>query len=71
MFSTINELALEGQTMLIVTHQINAISHFATRVLFLNNGIIEEDGTCDEIFCNTANENLSSFLKMVEFDDLY
>ena len=70
-FSTINELALEGQTMLIVTHQINAISHFATRVLFLNNGIIEEDGTCDEIFCNTANENLSSFLKMVEFDDLY
>ena len=70
-FSTINELALEGQTMLIATHQINAISHFATRVLFLNNGIIEEDGTCDEIFCNTANENLSSFLKMVEFDDLY
>lgn len=70
-FSTINELALEGQTMLIVTHQINAISRFATRVLFLNNGIIEEDGTCDEIFCNTANENLSSFLKMVEFDDLY
>ena len=70
-FSTINELALEGQTMLIVTHQINAIRHFATRVLFLNNGIIEEDGTCDEIFCNTANENLSSFLKMVEFDDLY
>lgn len=70
-FSTINELALEGQTMLIVTHQINAIRHFATRVLFLNNGIIEEDGTCDEIFCNTANENLSSFLKMVEFNDLY
>ena len=70
-FSTINELALEGQTMLIVTHQINAISHFATRVLFLNNGIIEEDGTCDEILGNTTNENLSSFLKMVEFDDLY
>lgn len=70
-FSTINELALEGQTMLIVTHQINAIRHFATRVLFLNNGIIEEAGTGDEIFCNTANENLSSFLKMVEFDDLY
>ena len=70
-FSTINELALEGQTMLIVTHQINAISHFATRVLFLNNGIIEEDGTCDEILGNTTNDNLSSFLKMVEFDDLY
>lgn len=70
-FSTINELALEGQTMLIVTHQINAISHFATRVIFLNNGIIEEDGTCDEILGNTTNDNLSSFLKMVEFDDLY
>lgn len=69
-FQTIKELAAEGQTMLIVTHQINAIKNFATRVVFLNDGIIEVDGTCGEIFENPTNENLKNFLQMVEFDDL-
>ena len=69
-FQTIKELAAEGQTMLIVTHQINAIKNFATRVVFLNDGIIEVDGTCGEVFENTTNENLKNFLQMVEFDDL-
>jgi polar amino acid transport system ATP-binding protein len=69
-FQTINALAKEGQTMLIVTHQINAISHFATRIAFLKDGIIEVDDTPDEVFNNSQNENLRSFLKMVEFDEL-
>ena len=69
-FQTIKELAAEGQTMLIVTHQINAIKNFATRVVFLNDGIIEVDGTCEEVFENPTNENLKNFLQMVEFDDL-
>lgn len=56
--------------MLIVTHQINAIKNFATRVVFLNDGIIEVDGTCGEAFENPTNENLKDFLQMVEFDDL-
>ena len=69
-FQTISELAKEGQTMLIVTHQINAISHFATRVCFLNQGLIEVDGPCKEVFEHPQNENLQEFLKMVEFDDV-
>lgn len=69
-FQTISELAKEGQTMLIVTHQINAISHFATRVCFLNQGLIEVDGPCKEVFEHPKNENLQEFLKMVEFDDV-
>ena len=40
-FRTIKELAQEGQTMLIVTHQLKAIKHFATRVAFLYDGKIE------------------------------
>ena len=56
--------------MLIVTHQINAIKNFATRVVFLNDGIIEVDDTCGEVFENPTNENLKDFLQMVEFDDL-
>ena len=66
-FSTISELAAEGQTMLIVTHQLNAISHFATRVAFLNDGRIEVEGNCDEVLRRPDNGNLKSFLKMVEF----
>lgn len=69
-FQTINDLAKEGQTMLIVTHQINAISHFATRIAFLKDGVIEVDDTPEEVFNNSRNENLRSFLKMVEFDEL-
>lgn len=69
-FSTIKDLASDGQTMLIVTHQINAISHFATRVVFLEDGIIEVDGSCNEVFENCENEKLKQFLAMVEFDTL-
>lgn len=69
-FSTIKELAAEGQTMLIVTHQINAVSHFATRVAFLDSGIIEVDGICRDFFGNPGNQKLSQFLEMVEFNTL-
>lgn len=69
-FQTINDLARDGQTMLIVTHQINAISHFATRIAFLKDGIIEVDDTPEKVFNDIDNENLKNFLKMVEFDEL-
>lgn len=69
-FQTIKELAQEGQTMLIVTHQLNAVSHFATKVAFLNNGKIEVEGNCEEVFHKSGNPNLNSFLRMVEFGNL-
>ena len=56
--------------MLIVTHQINAVSHFATRVVFLDSGIIEADGACKEIFENSDNQKLKQFLAMVEFNTI-
>lgn len=69
-FQTIKELAGEGQTMLIVTHQINAIRSFATRAAFLKDGIIEVEGSCEEIFEKSDNESLRQFLNMVGFEDL-
>lgn len=69
-FQTIKELAGEGQTMFIVTHQINAIRSFATRVAFLKDGVIEAEGSCEEIFEKSDNENLKQFLNMVGFEDL-
>lgn len=69
-FETISELAKEGQTMLIVTHQINAIRRFATRIVFLDEGKIAVEGTPDYIFNQVENQNLIKFLKQVEFEDI-
>jgi ABC-type polar amino acid transport system ATPase subunit len=69
-FETISELAKEGQTMLIVTHQINAIRHFATRIAFLNQGRIEIEGTPDYIFNQLDNLHLQQFLKQADYEDL-
>ncbi len=69
-FESISELAKDGQTMLIVTHQINAIKHFATRVIFLYKGKIEVDGTPDYVFNQCNNSCLRSFLQRVDFGDL-
>ena len=69
-FETISDLAKEGQTMLIVTHQINAIRRFATRIVFLNKGKVEVEGTSDYIFNQSENNNLKHFLKQVSFEDI-
>ncbi|WP_326909894.1 amino acid ABC transporter ATP-binding protein [Sedimentibacter sp. MB31-C6] len=69
-FETISDLAKEGQTMLIVTHQINAIRRFATRLVFLNKGRIEVEGTPDFIFNQSNNCALKQFLKQVSFEDI-
>lgn len=69
-FHAIKELAEEGQTMLIVTHQLNAIRQFATRVVFIYDGHIEVDGACKDVFENCENEHLREFLKMVEFGNI-
>lgn len=69
-FETIKDLAKEGQTMLIVTHQINAIRRFATRIVFLNEGKIEVQGTPDYIFNQVDNHNLQQFLRQVDFEDI-
>lgn len=69
-FETINDLANEGQTMLIVTHQINAIRHFVSRVIFLHQGRIEVEGTPDYIFDECDNPHLAKFLQKVDFKDL-
>lgn len=69
-FETISELAKEGQTMLIVTHQINAVKRFATRIVFLNEGKIEVEGTPDYIYNQSDNHKLKQFLKQVDFEDI-
>lgn len=69
-FATISDLAAEGQTMLVVTHQINAIRYFANRVVFLHEGQIVVDGTPEYVFEKSDNPHLRSFLNMVDFTEL-
>ena len=59
------ELANEGMTMVVVTHEIGFAKEIATRVIFMDNGIIAEEGKPEEIFNNPKNERTKEFLSKV------
>ena len=59
------ELAAEGMTMVVVTHEMGFAREVSNRVLFLDGGNIAEEGTPDEIFGNPKCERLQSFLAKV------
>ena len=59
------ELAKSGMTMVVVTHEMGFAREVASRVLFLDDGVIAEEGTPDEIFGAPKGERLQSFLAKV------
>ena len=59
------ELAKSGMTMVVVTHEMGFAREVASRVLFLDGGVIAEEGTPDEIFGAPKCERLQSFLAKV------
>ncbi|MDD6806667.1 MAG: amino acid ABC transporter ATP-binding protein [Clostridiales bacterium] len=61
----IKELADDGMTMVIVTHEMAFAKEVATRVLFMDEGQILEENTPDEFFGNPQNERLREFLSKV------
>ncbi len=61
----IKEVADEGMTMVIVTHEMGFAREVATRVLFMDEGKIAEEGTPSEIFDNPKNPRTIQFLKAV------
>ena len=58
----IRALAEEGRTMMLVTHELGFAYHVATRVIFLADGTIHEQGTPDEILKNPKKERTRAFL---------
>lgn len=58
-------LANDGMTMLVVTHEMGFAREMADRVLFMEDGVIVEQGTPDEIFTNPQNERTKAFLSKV------
>ena len=63
--SLIKELAAEGMTMVIVTHEMGFAKEVANRVLFLNEGQIQEENTPEELFEHPQNARLQYFLSKV------
>lgn len=57
------KLAKEGITMIVVTHEMDFAREVSTRVLFMNEGIILENGSPEEIFTNPKNQRTKDFLK--------
>ena len=61
----IKDLARDGMTMIIVTHEMGFAREVATKVLFIDEGQILESGTPNEIFENPRNPRLKEFLSKV------
>lgn len=61
----IRELANDGMTMMIVTHEMGFAREISDRVLFMNGGVIAESGTPQEIFEDPKNLRLKEFLSKV------
>ena len=59
------ELAAEGMTMVIVTHEMGFAREVSNRVLFVDDGIIKEEGTPAELFGNPKDARLKDFLSKV------
>ncbi len=60
---TIKDVASLGITMIIVTHEMHFAREIATKVLFMSDGLIEEEGTPEDIFVHPQKEKTRAFLK--------
>ena len=58
----IKEIADEGMTMVIVSHEMNFVRECANKILFIDEGIVSFFGTVEDAFNNKSNERLNDFL---------
>ncbi len=63
--SVMQELAEDGMTMVVVTHEMGFAREVANRVMFINEGVIQEENTPQEIFSNPQTPRLQEFLSKV------
>lgn len=63
--AVMKELAKTGLTMIVVTHEMEFARDVSDRVIFMDKGVIAEEGTPDEIFNNPKEERTKEFLKRI------
>jgi arginine/lysine/histidine/glutamine transport system ATP-binding protein len=61
------QLAEEGMTMVVVTHEMQFAREVAHRVLFLNQGRVEEEGRARQVLTNPKSDRLRAFLSRMSF----
>lgn len=59
------KLAVEGMTMVVVTHEMGFAREVADRVIFMDKGVVQEEGPPSELFINPKHERTKSFLSKV------
>lgn len=59
------DLARDGMTMIVVTHEMGFAKEVADRVIYLQDGVIAEEGTPEEVFENPKDERLQAFLSQI------
>lgn len=62
----IKQLAKENITMVIVTHEINFAKNVSDRILFMDSGIVAEEGTPEQVIDNPQNERTKAFLSQLQ-----
>jgi len=62
---TMRQLAQEGMTMVVVTHEMGFAREVANRAIFLSDGVILEEGTPEQMFNNPQQERTQAFLKAI------
>jgi cystine transport system ATP-binding protein len=63
--TVVKEFAWEGWTMVVVTHELQFARQVATKVLFLDGGVVVEQGAPAQIFSNPAEERTRRFLDRI------
>ena len=63
--NVMKQLAQDGMTMIVVTHEMGFAREVADRVIFIDEGYIVEEGTPEQVFNNPQNERTINFLNMV------
>ena len=62
----IRALAEQNMTMIIVTHEIGFAKNVSDRIIFMDKGIVAEDGTPEEVIDNPQNERTKEFLSLID-----
>ncbi len=63
--NVMKDLALEGMTMVVVTHEMGFAKEVGDRVMFMDEGKILEEGTPEDIFNNAKNPRTKDFLSKI------
>lgn len=62
---TMRELAKEGTTMIVVTHEMKFAQDVATKVVFMDGGVVVEEGSAEQIFMRPKEERTKQFLRRI------